>query len=110
MEPLGFRLWFRNVIFNSSHVEGGVCEGCGRRVAFCGGVEVSKDHGIGTRFSRVLGNDELEPSSRGPPRGGDRGLPDFPLFVQTVGLYWAGPPSGPRTINAAKWGFLRQEK
>ena len=92
MEPLGFRLWFRNVIFNSSHVEGGVCEGCGRRVAFCGGVEVSKDHGIGTRFSRVLGNDELEPSSRGPPRGGGPWSTRFSFVCADCRVVLGGAP------------------
>ena len=101
MEPTGFRLLTQSVIFNSSHVKGGG-EGSGGKVAVHGGVEVTGNHGMGTRFFRVLGNDELEPSSRRPPRGGDWGLPVFPLFVQLVVLSWMGPLPGPRTVKATR--------
>ena len=95
MEPTGFRLLTQSVIFNSSHVKGGG-EGSGGKVAVHGGVEVTGNHGMGTRFFRVLGNDELEPSSRRPPRGGGLGSTRF-SFVCAVGSVEldGAPPRAP---------------
>ena len=95
VEPTGFRLLTQSVIFNSSHVKGGG-EGSGGKVAVHGGVEVTGNHGMGTRFFRVLGNDELEPSSRRPPRGGGLGSTRFSFVcaVGSVGLDGA-PPRAP---------------
>ena len=85
MEPLGFRLLSQDVIFNSSHVEGRDEVGPGQRVGFCGGAEFIGDHGIGTCPFWEFGNDELGPSSHGPPLWGGPGSIRFFCFCALRG-------------------------
>ena len=97
MEPLGFCLLTRSVIFNSSHAKGGNAEGPGRKVGFLGGGEATWDHGIGSSPFRTHGEDELEPSSHGPPLRGGPGSTYFSLFCAFRSDVHEGAP--PRVVD-----------
>ena len=102
MEPSGFRLWSQNVIFKSSHVEGGV-EGPGQKVGFRGGRKSVEIMALVLTPLGDMARMSWSLAAADPLLEGDWGRPVFPFFALSGAVFRKGSLPGPWTGIASKF-------